>query len=131
MLHSAKAGLAGRLALRGRRRTVYVPHAWSFEAVQGAVGRASTVWEAAASRWTDMVVCVSEDERRRGREAGVFRADVDALDVHQVISAYCVFRTANRHTFGAIFHRDLLDPAHRDHQRRMLADLVVAWLTAR
>jgi glycosyltransferase involved in cell wall biosynthesis len=71
VLHSAKAGLAGRLALRGRRRTVYVPHAWSFEAVQGAIGMASTAWEAAASRWTDMVVCVSEDERRRGRRAGV------------------------------------------------------------
>jgi AcrR family transcriptional regulator len=67
----------------------------------------------------------------RGREAGVFRDDVDALDVHQVISSYCVFRTANRHTFGAIFGRDMLDPARRDHQRRVLGDLVVAFLTAR
>ncbi|WP_369138082.1 TetR/AcrR family transcriptional regulator [Modestobacter versicolor] len=67
----------------------------------------------------------------RGWAAGVFRDDVDALDVHQVISAFCVFRTANRHTFGAIFGRDLLDPAQRDHQRRMLCDLVVAHLTAR
>jgi hypothetical protein len=48
-----------------------------------------------------------------------------------VISAYCVFRTANRHTFGAIFGRDMLDEGRREHQRRMLADLVVAFLTAR
>ena len=68
---------------------------------------------------------------QRGREAGVLRDDVDALDVHQIISAFCVFRTANRYTFGAIFGRDLLDPARRDHQRRMLGDLVVAHLTAR
>jgi AcrR family transcriptional regulator len=68
---------------------------------------------------------------RRGWDAGVFRDDVDALDVHQVISAFCVFRTANRHTFGAIFGRDLLDPARREHQRRMLGDLVVAYLTTR
>jgi AcrR family transcriptional regulator len=68
---------------------------------------------------------------QRGWDAGVFREDVDALDVHQVISAFCVFRTANRHTFGAIFGRDLLDPAGRDHQRRMLGDLVVTYLTAR
>jgi AcrR family transcriptional regulator len=67
----------------------------------------------------------------RGWTAGVFRDDVDALDVHQVISAFCVFRTANRHTFGAIFGRDLLDPARREHQRRMLGDLVVDYLTAR
>jgi AcrR family transcriptional regulator len=68
---------------------------------------------------------------RRGWDAGVFRDDVDALDVHQVISAFCIFRTANRHTFGAIFGRDMLDVARREHQRRMLGDLVVAFLTAR
>jgi glycosyltransferase involved in cell wall biosynthesis len=71
VLHSAKAGLAGRLALRGRRPTVHVPHAWSFEAVTGAVERASRAWEVTASRWTDLVVCVSADERDRGRGAGV------------------------------------------------------------
>jgi AcrR family transcriptional regulator len=68
---------------------------------------------------------------RRGWAAGVFREDVDALDVHQVISSFCVFRTANRHTFGAIFGRDMIDPARREHQRTMLGDLVVAYLVAR
>jgi AcrR family transcriptional regulator len=67
----------------------------------------------------------------RGWAQGLFREDVDALDVHQFISAYCVFRTANRHTFGAIFGRDMLEPGRRAHQRGMLADAVVAWLTAR
>ncbi|SNS17837.1 transcriptional regulator, TetR family [Geodermatophilus pulveris] len=67
----------------------------------------------------------------RGRDAGVFREDVDALDVHQVISSYCVFRTANRHTWRVLFGRDMLDGERRDHQRRLLGDLVVAHLTAR
>jgi AcrR family transcriptional regulator len=67
----------------------------------------------------------------RGSAAGLFREDVDALDVHQVISGFCVFRTANRHTFGAIFGRDMLDPQRRAHQRRLLGDMVVAFLTAR
>ena len=66
----------------------------------------------------------------RGRRAGLFREDVDALDVHMLISAFCVFRTANRHTFHAIFDRDLLDPARRDHYRRMLGDLLLEYLTA-
>jgi AcrR family transcriptional regulator len=39
----------------------------------------------------------------RGREAGRFRADADPLDVHMMISAFCVFRIANRHTFNAIY----------------------------
>jgi len=67
----------------------------------------------------------------RGRAAGVFPADVDALDVHMIISAFCVFRGANRYTFQAIFDRDLLDPQGRDHLRRMVGDLVVAHLTSR
>jgi AcrR family transcriptional regulator len=67
----------------------------------------------------------------RGWDAELFRDDVDALDVHQVISAYCVFRTANRHTWRALFGRDMLDPERREHQRRLLGDLVVAHLTAR
>ena len=51
-LHSSKAGLAGRLALRGRRTTVFQPHAWSFEAVHGAVRAAGIAWERLAARWT-------------------------------------------------------------------------------
>jgi len=65
----------------------------------------------------------------RGRETGEFRSDVDAIDVHLMISAFCFFRVANQHTFGAIFERDLLDPARRDHYRTMLSDMVVAHLT--
>ncbi len=68
---------------------------------------------------------------RRGRAARLFRDDVDALDVHQLISAFCIFRIANRHTFGAIFGRDMLEATRRDQQRSMLTDMVVAFLTAR
>jgi AcrR family transcriptional regulator len=64
----------------------------------------------------------------RGQDAGVFRADVDALDVHMMISAFCFFRVANRHTFGALFGRDLLDPATRQHYRTMVADMVTGYL---
>jgi TetR/AcrR family transcriptional regulator len=67
----------------------------------------------------------------RGRAAGQFRDDVDALDVHMVISSFCVFRTANRYTFQAIFQRDMLAPDRRDHYRKMLGDLVLDYLTAK
>ncbi|MGW0627166.1 TetR/AcrR family transcriptional regulator [Streptomyces sp. NPDC002758] len=65
-----------------------------------------------------------------GRESGVFRADVDAVDVHAMISSFCFFRVANRHTFGALFDRDLAHPARREHYRTMLGDMVIAYLTA-
>lgn len=70
-LHSAKAGLAGRLAVRGAVPTVFQPHAWSFDAVGGATGRAARAWERYAARWADRVLCVSEAECRAGRDAGV------------------------------------------------------------
>ncbi|WP_027344999.1 TetR/AcrR family transcriptional regulator [Hamadaea tsunoensis] len=67
---------------------------------------------------------------RRGREQGVFRPGCDAIDLHMMISSYCFFRVANRHTFGAIFDRDLVDPAERGHYRTMLGDMVVRFLAA-
>jgi AcrR family transcriptional regulator len=66
----------------------------------------------------------------RGRAEGVFRGDVDAVDLHMMISAFCVFRVANRHTFGTLFDRDLADPGLRDHYRTMLGDMIVGYLAA-
>ncbi|MGX1120516.1 glycosyltransferase involved in cell wall biosynthesis [Streptomyces ambofaciens] len=69
--HSAKAGLAGRLAVRGRVPTVFQPHAWSFEAVGGAAARLALGWERWSARWTARTVCVSEAERLRGARSGL------------------------------------------------------------
>jgi AcrR family transcriptional regulator len=66
----------------------------------------------------------------RGRAEQVFRRDVDPIDVHMLISSFCVFRVANRHTFRTLFDRDLTDPERRDHYRRMLGDMVVDYLSA-
>jgi glycosyltransferase involved in cell wall biosynthesis len=70
-LHSSKAGLAGRLALRGALPTVFQPHAWSFAAVTGPVAVLSRLWERLAARWTDRLLCVSEAERAEGVAAGL------------------------------------------------------------
>ena len=70
-LHSAKAGLAGRLALRSGLPTVYQPHAWSFLAVRGPLRAASLLWERRALRWTDRVICVSQSECEQGVRAGL------------------------------------------------------------
>lgn len=69
--HSAKAGLAGRLAVRGRTPTVFQPHAWSFEAVGGITSALALRWEQRGARWAHRVVCVSEAERATGVRAGI------------------------------------------------------------
>jgi glycosyltransferase involved in cell wall biosynthesis len=73
-LHSSKAGLAGRLALRGARPTIFQPHLWSFESARGPLRAAAAAWERFASRWTHQLVCVSDDELAAGRAAGITTA---------------------------------------------------------
>lgn len=70
-LHSSKAGLAGRLALRGRLPTIFQPHAWSFEAASGSVHKGAVAWERLGARWSHLIVCVSHAERQRGVEHGI------------------------------------------------------------
>jgi glycosyltransferase involved in cell wall biosynthesis len=69
-LHSSKAGLAGRLAVRGALPTIFQPHAWSFEAVRGPLRTLTVAWERRAARW-GTILCVSEAERQRGESHGI------------------------------------------------------------
>ncbi|MEU6415292.1 TetR family transcriptional regulator [Microbispora sp. NPDC046933] len=64
-----------------------------------------------------------------GQAQGVFVTDADAIDVHMMISAFCCFRISNQHTFGALFGRDMTAPEHRERQRAMIGEMVVAYLT--
>lgn len=77
-LHSSKAGLVGRLLLRGCRPTVFQPHAWSFQASRGASKVLAVGWERWAQRWTDVTVCVSRAEEAAGSQFGV-RATIAML----------------------------------------------------
>ncbi|MQY03682.1 glycosyltransferase [Actinomadura macrotermitis] len=71
-LHSAKAGLAGRLLPpRTPARIVFQPHGWSWLAASPAHAAASVRWERWAARRTDLLVCVGEGERELGVRHGV------------------------------------------------------------
>ena len=70
-LHSARAGLVGRLVVRDRIATVFQPHAWSFLAAFGGVRTASLRWERFAARWTSDLVCVSHSERALAEDLGI------------------------------------------------------------
>ncbi|MFD4328501.1 TetR/AcrR family transcriptional regulator [Nocardioides sp. NPDC058538] len=73
---------------------------------------------------------VLDEVLARGRASGELRSDVDAIDVHMMISSYCVFQVANSATFGFLFGRDMLASDVRERHRRILGDIVVGWLTA-
>jgi glycosyltransferase involved in cell wall biosynthesis len=102
-LHSSKAGLAGRIALRGRVPTIFQPHAWSFEAVSGPVRTAALAWERSATRWATVVLCVSEAERRRGEEHGIharWRVIPNGVDPERWPQATAEERAAARRRVG-------------------------------
>lgn len=67
----------------------------------------------------------------RGLAAGVFRAGVDAIDLHATISALCFFNVANRHTFGLIFKRDFTDPAVVAARRESIVQTVLRFVQTR
>ena len=52
------------------------------------------------------------------------------IDLHLAISSYCFFRVANRHSFGALFDRDLSEPKARARSRQQIVDMILAWLSA-
>jgi glycosyltransferase involved in cell wall biosynthesis len=98
-LHSSKAGLAGRLALRGRLPTIFQPHGWSFDASTGPVSRGAAAWERLAARWAALILCVSEAEQRRGEEHGIhatWRMIPNGVDLAALIEASTDDRSAAR-----------------------------------
>ncbi|GAA2742474.1 glycosyltransferase [Kitasatospora cinereorecta] len=102
-LHSAKAGLAGRLAARGSVPTVFQPHAWSFAAVEGRLAAATLRWERYATRWTGRVLCVSAQERADGEAAGLradWRVVPNGVDVRHFAPADSVARRHARMALG-------------------------------
>src|SRR5450759_5502255 len=60
-----------RLAIRGKRPTIFQPHGWSFCVASGPARSIITLSERLATRWTDLVVCVSEDERELATRYGL------------------------------------------------------------
>ncbi|GLR66149.1 TetR family transcriptional regulator [Acidocella aquatica] len=64
----------------------------------------------------------------RGRKAGVFKRDIDPVDLHFMISALSFYRVSNANTFGALFDCDLNEPRLRERQRRLVTDAIVTFL---
>lgn len=68
---------------------------------------------------------------KRGQESRIFRAGVEAIDVHMLISALCFFRVSNRHTFRRIFRHDLLAKSLRQHHREVVVETVMRYVEPR
>lgn len=70
-LHSSKAGLAGRLAVRGGIPTLFQPHGWSWLAAPPGMVAATLAWEMLAARWTARFVVVGAGEAAHASDRGL------------------------------------------------------------
>ena len=65
----------------------------------------------------------------RGRSQGLFRADIEPLEIHMIISALCFFRVSNRHTFKAVFGLDMTDPEGNAQHKKIIGDAIIGMLS--
>ena len=65
---------------------------------------------------------------RRGVQEGVFRAGIEVIDLHMLMSSFCFYRVSNRHTFGEIFQIDLSDEQVKLRHKAMICDAVLRYI---
>jgi len=66
----------------------------------------------------------------RGQKDGIFRRDIDPIELHMSISALGIFNVANRATFSTIFKRDMTSPKALAKRRQEIADIVLRHVRA-
>jgi AcrR family transcriptional regulator len=64
----------------------------------------------------------------RGRSSGVFRRDVDALQLYVSIAALSYFYLSNNQTLSAVFGRNLATPQARKERLQHMVDVVLGYL---
>lgn len=62
----------------------------------------------------------------RGIAQGVFRQDLEPLQIHLTISALSFHYIANRHTFGFVFEHDVEDPKNMESRRTEVIETLIA-----
>ncbi len=66
----------------------------------------------------------------RGVSQGLFRADIDAIDVRMLVVSYASFRSVFRCSVETVYGRDMLKEDTKVFYRRLAGDLLVATLTS-
>jgi len=74
------------------------------------------------------VVSAVGDLLARGQREGVFRSDLDPIDLHMSISALCFFNVSNRATFSTIFKRDMSSRKALAKRRAGVIDLILRYV---
>ena len=134
-LASSKAGLAGRLAVRGGLPTVFQPHGWSFQATTGPLRTATVGWERFGSRWADRILCVSEGEAEEASGIGIRRDRLtvisNGVDLTRWPVADAAARTSARAHLGLDAGAPIVVNVGRLSRQKGQDQLLDAWTSVR
>lgn len=64
----------------------------------------------------------------RGQAEGLFRRDVDPVEVHMAIAALGMFNVTNQYTFGAIFQREMGAKGDVRRRREIVGEVILSYL---
>jgi TetR/AcrR family transcriptional regulator len=64
----------------------------------------------------------------RGQEAGVFRRDVDPVDLYISMSGLAYFYLSNRHSLSWIFDQPLDEPNRLEQRRAHIVEVILGYL---
>lgn len=64
---------------------------------------------------------------KRGQDEGLFRPEIEPIDIHMLINSLSLFRITNHYTFDALFGRPLAADELRSHFRTMIGDVTVRY----
>jgi len=68
------------------------------------------------------------DLLKRGAALGVFRENIDPVDLYISISSLSAYYVAHQHTLNAIFHIDVLQPRRLQQREDHIADMVLRYV---
>ncbi|WP_426434603.1 TetR family transcriptional regulator [Bradyrhizobium genosp. P] len=78
---------------------------------------------------TQPLVASIENVLRHGVAAGLFRDDIDPIQLYVSITAMSYFHVSNRYTLSAMFDKDLGSPDWLLLRQEHAQDMILTWLT--
>ena len=74
------------------------------------------------------IVDALTDLLKRGAAQGVFRANIDPVDLYISISSLSAYYVAHQHTLNTIFHIDVLQPKRLQQREDHIAEMVLRFV---
>ena len=68
------------------------------------------------------------DLLKRGAAQGVFRENIDPIDLYISISSLSAYYVAHQHTLNAIFHIDVLQPRRLQQREDHIVDMILRFV---